>query len=216
MKIVLSNNLNLSDVPKAASKIIRDRLTFANPKWIENDRLGYWNGNTPRYLEGFTRTGGGLILPRGFIRQLIGICGGQDRCEVIDQRRTLPEVSFTFSGTLKPFQEQAVKEVMARDFGTLSAPTGSGKTVMALSIVAQRRQPALVLCHTKELADQWVERIGTFLSIPKDEIGMIGNGRRTVGERITVALVQSLYKCAAEVAAKIGHLIIDETHRAPA
>jgi superfamily II DNA or RNA helicase len=37
-----------------------------------------------------------------------------------------------------------------------------------------------------------------------------------MGERITVALVQSLYKCASEVAPHIGHLIIDECHRAPA
>jgi superfamily II DNA or RNA helicase len=36
-----------------------------------------------------------------------------------------------------------------------------------------------------------------------------------VGERITVALVQSLYRVAPGVAAHVGHLVVDECHRAP-
>jgi superfamily II DNA or RNA helicase len=62
---------------------------------------------------------------------------------------------------------------------------------------------------------QWIDRIESFLGIDRAEIGTIGNGKRTIGERITVALVQSLYKCADEVAPHIGHLIVDECHRAP-
>ncbi|RJR40790.1 MAG: DEAD/DEAH box helicase [Desulfobacteraceae bacterium] len=216
MQLTISNALTLINIPPDFSDQIRRRLTFPNPKWIENDRLGYWNGNTPRNIEGFTLTDNGLIIPRGFGRQLLSMSRELGiHLDIIDNRRTLPEVPFTFRGTLKPFQEQAGKDVMARDFGTLSAPTGSGKTVMALSIIAQRWQPALIVVHTKELLEQWTDRILTFLSIPKEQIGIIGNGKRTVGDRITVALVQSLYKCAAEVAQKIGFLIVDECHRAP-
>ncbi len=36
-----------------------------------------------------------------------------------------------------------------------------------------------------------------------------------VGSKITVALVQSLYKCADEVAENIGFLVVDECHRCP-
>jgi len=36
-----------------------------------------------------------------------------------------------------------------------------------------------------------------------------------VGEKITVALVQSLYRCADAVAPKIGHIVVDECHRTP-
>ncbi|RJR36925.1 MAG: DEAD/DEAH box helicase [Desulfobacteraceae bacterium] len=216
MQITLSNKLTLEGTPKEASKIIRERLTMPNPAYEDAVKMGRWTGGIPRTLEGFTRTDSGLLAPRGFIRQLIGICKAQSvQYELTDRRRTLPEVSFTFSGSLKPFQGKAVKDVLARDFGTLSAPTGSGKTVMALSIVAQRRQPTLIMVHTKELADQWVARIGTFLSIPKEQVGVIGNGKHTIGAKITVALVQSLYKYAAEVARKIGFLIVDECHRAP-
>jgi superfamily II DNA or RNA helicase len=96
-----------------------------------------WNGETPRLLRFYERAKTGLIVPRGYIRQLINLCRRSDvQFQLDDQRRALPEVDFNFSGKLKPFQDQAVKAAIAKDFGTLSAPTGSGKTVMALYIAS--------------------------------------------------------------------------------
>jgi superfamily II DNA or RNA helicase len=124
-------------------------------------------------------------------------------------------VDFTFQGGLRDFQGEAVKDVLTRDFGTLAAPTGSGKTVMALYVVSQRQQPTLIVVHTKELLEQWVDRIQAFLGIPARAVGRIGGGKQRVGEKITVALVQSLFKCAEDVAPHIGFLIVDECHRTP-
>ena len=67
---------------------------------------------------------------------------------------------------------------------------------MALFMIAKRKQPALIIVHTKELAAQWVERIGTFIGIESEDVGFIGGGKKHIGAKITVALVQSLYKCA--------------------
>jgi len=78
-----------------------------------------------------------------------------------------------------------------------------------------QRQRALIIVHTKELMNQWVDRIETFLGIPARGVGIIGNGKMKVGGRITVALVQSLYKVASEVAPKIGFLVVDEAHHCP-
>jgi superfamily II DNA or RNA helicase len=86
---------------------------------------------------------------------------------------------------------------------------------MALYVIASRKQPALIIVHTKDLARQWFERIEEFLGIGKSDIGLIGDGKKKIGEKITVALVQSLYKCTEEVAPRIGHLIVDECHRIP-
>ena len=217
MLIDLSNKLTISEDPEFLESVIQDRLTFANPKYLDNLKMNRWNGETPEYLKFYDYTeNGDMILPRGFISQLVSLCrhyGSEFKIE--DRRRILPEVEFTFEGQLRPFQMQAVNAMLSRDFGTLSAPTGSGKTVMALSLIAEHRQPALIIVHTKELLNQWVDRIGTFLSIPADEIGVIGGGKKTIGDRITVALVQSLYKCAGEVSQHIGHLVVDECHRAP-
>ncbi|MBI5894595.1 MAG: DEAD/DEAH box helicase, partial [Desulfobacterales bacterium] len=82
-------------------------------------------------------------------------------------------------------------------------------------LIARRRQPALIIVHNKELALQWMARIETFLSIPKEQVGLIGGGRVKMGDKITVALVQSVYRRAEEIAPHFGHLVVDECHRAP-
>ncbi|MFZ1982853.1 MAG: DEAD/DEAH box helicase [Desulfatitalea sp.] len=217
LKIRIANHLRLTQVPEIILLELIGRLQFPNPKWIENERMGRWNKGVPKTLKFYQRSGtDGLIVPRGLMRSIV-LLGRkhQETIEIEDQRRKRAEVAFAFTGELRAFQQTAAAAMLARDFGTLSAPTGSGKTIMALFMIARRRQPAIVIVHNKELALQWMERIESFLSIPKDQVGMIGGGRKKVGEKITVALVQSLYKCAEEIAPHFGHLVVDECHRAP-
>lgn len=217
VEIIIDKELKVSGLSEDICHRLTQKLQFTNPKWLENERLGRWNGNVPKTLRFYDRSDhDALRLPRGYIRQLILLLRGEAIAHTInDRRRRLPEQTFTFHGQLKPFQTEAAKAMQAKDFGTLCAPTGSGKTVIALYLVALRRQPALITVHTKDLAYQWIERARHFLKIPADEIGLIGAGKKVPGQRLTVALVQSLYKCAAEISDNVGYLIVDECHRAP-
>lgn len=217
LTLTLAQNLRLTGLPPELKQALVEKLEFPNPKWLENERMGRWNRGIPRVLKFYDKVGAdGLWIPRGCLRQVVLMCRrmGLDY-QLDDRRRSLPPVDFKFRGELRAFQEAAVEQMLARDFGTLSAPTGSGKTVMALYMVARRRQPALVIVHTRDLAAQWVERIEAFLGIPSAECGMIAGGRIKIGSRVTVALVQSLYKCAEEVSRHIGFLVADECHRCP-
>ncbi len=215
--IRLENRLLLQGVPEVLREWITQTLEFPNPRFLENERLGRWNRGVPRRLRFYRRAGSdGLILPRGFLRQILLACRRLELpCRLEDRRRSLPPVDFRFGAELRPFQRTAVARMLERDFGTLSAPAGSGKTVMALAMVAARRQPTLVVVHTRELAEQWTERIASFLGIAPAACGRIAGGRVRMGEAISVALVQSLYPRAAEVAREIGFLIVDECHRCP-
>jgi len=217
ISLILSNRLRLKNLPEDLREDLIQKLTLVNPKWIENERMGRWNRNTPKTLRFFRRAGqGGLIIPRGYIRQLIGRLNALDLTwDLTDKRHELPAMDFSFTGTLRPFQKTAVDAMLAKAFGTLCAPTGSGKTVMALSIVARRRQPAVIVVHTKELAFQWVNQIGAFLNIPEKQVGIIGAGKQRMGEKITVCLVQSLYKRAEAVSKGCGFIVVDECHRTP-
>jgi superfamily II DNA or RNA helicase len=87
---------------------------------------------------------------------------------------------------------------------------------MALGIIAHRRQPALVVVHTKELMYQWHKRAAEFFDISEDEIGLIGDGRKEVGRKLTIAIINSLFKVIDEVRPTIGHLVVDECHHIPA
>ncbi len=217
LSITITNNLRLKKVPPDIFKILTETLKFINPKWLENEKMGRWNRSTPKELRFYDKVGAaGLWIPRGYMRQLILLCRRHEiKFEIEDRRRRLPLVDFCFKGKLRPFQQVAVEEMLARDFGTLSSATGSGKTIMALYMIAQRKQPTLIIVHTKELASQWADRIEAFLGITTEKIGIIGGGKKVVGEEITIALVQSLYKCVEDVAEHIGFLVVDECHRCP-
>jgi superfamily II DNA or RNA helicase len=218
MKMEVTTQLVLNDIPTPFREEVKSNLTFQNPKYLDNEKHGRWNGNTPRLIKCYQETpGDGLALPRGFIWAVFKMAVQHSIRPIYhrDQRRTLPQVDFIFNGELRPFQKLAVSDMQLEDNGTLCAATGAGKTVMALALIAKRRQPTLIVVHTKELLNQWISRIGSFLGIPRDEIGVIGGGKKRIGEKVTVALVQSLYKSAAEVCKHFGHIVVDECHRVP-
>jgi superfamily II DNA or RNA helicase len=157
-----------------------------------------------------------MILPRATIGLVIDMARRNGyHYHVEDNRRLLPSVELAFKGKLRVYQAAGLADMLRRDFGTLQAPTGSGKTIIALAMIAQRRQPALIVVHSKELKDQWIDRIETYLGIPREEIGTIGDGQIRIGEKVTVGIVNSVYKAAGEIRDHIGFLIVDECHRAP-
>ncbi len=157
-----------------------------------------------------------MSIPRGYLRQLILYCRkAGETYTLLDKRRKLNQVDFFFESGLRDFQNIAVMTMLKKQFGTLCAPTGSGKTVMALALIALRRQPALIIVHTRDLAEQWIDMAEAFLGIKRQNIGFIGGGQDHVGDKITVGLVQSLYKHSRRVSRYIGHLVVDECHRIP-
>ncbi len=215
--ITITNNLRLKNIPPDLLAILTEKLEILNPKWLENERMRRWNRDTPQVLRFYDKVGSsGLWIPRGFMRQLILLCRKHDiQYQIDDRRRNLTPANFDFNGKLRPFQQVAVDRMLTKDFGTLSSATGSGKTIMALYMIAKRQQPTLIIVHTKDLAAQWTLRIESFLGIGAAKVGLIGGGKKVPGKKITIALVQSLYKCVEEVAGQIGFLVVDECHRCP-
>jgi len=217
IKLTITRHIKIDPVSDEVRNELIDLFTLPNPKWQDNERMGRWNRGIPKFLKYYRRSGKtGLIVPRGYARGLIYLCRRHKlEFELIDKRRSLEPVNFCFKGQLRPLQQAAADAMLAKEFGTLNAPTGSGKTIIALYMIAARHQPALIVVHTRDLALQWMDRIESFLGIPAQEIGCIGSGKKKIGQQVTVALVQSLYKCVDETAPHIGYLVVDECHRAP-
>jgi superfamily II DNA or RNA helicase len=201
-------------------RVVRDieaDLTLPNPRW-EQVRT-YGRGRRPNFqsefLRYYRRRNGVLLMPRGYIHTLGLRLEGTPHV-VVDRTRTLPQVRFSFSSRLHPYQAGALKDILSRRFGVLEAPPGAGKTVIALAAIARRRQPALVVVHTKELMYQWQRRACEHLGLEAGEIGLIGDGHRKLGDALTIALINSLYKVIDEVRCAVGHLVVDECHHVPA
>ena len=90
--------------------------------------------------------------------------------------------------------------------------------VNGIYLISERCVNTLILVHRKQLLDQWISRLKTFLEIPEDAIGQISGGKWTPTFKIDVATIQSLRKkgIVNDVIGQYGHLIIDECHIVPA
>ncbi len=204
--------------PLALHAALRNRLTLANPAYTEAERHGRSTGDLAASLRYYdVRHDGALVIPRGAAEMVYRECVALNLAPAwCDETHLAAPVHFDERVTLSTVQEHAVAETLRRRVGVLEPPAGSGKTVMGLVAVARRRQPALWITHTRELARQAVERAGMVLGLSADEVGFVGDGECRVGERLTVALVQTLARAIPPVLLDVGHVIVDEAHHCPA
>ncbi len=214
-RLTVAADACLHGAPKPLIEALKKELTIANPQYQDAKKYGRWIGKRLKpFLYFFENRADGFRFPRGFAKQALGIARQVigELPEIVDLRTELDPVDLAFHGTLRPYQEQALTAILGRDFGVLEAGTGSGKTVVALAAIASRRQPTLILVHTKELLHQWAERIATFLGI---EPGLVGDGHFDL-KPVTVAIVNSARNRLAELTPHFGQLCVDECHRVPA
>ena len=215
VRITVSSDCLIENLDLSLEKAIKDRLTIDNPQYIAAKRYGRWIGKKLKpKIKYYEQEPDGLRFPRGFSNQAVLLCRELMGVEpqIIDLRRRLDEVDFSFKAILRPYQEIAVEAICSHSFGVLEAGTGSGKTIMALAAITQRKQPTIVVVHTKELLYQWRERIREFLGI---EAGLVGDGKFKIMP-VTVAIVNTARKRTEELLEHFGHLIVDECHRVPA
>lgn len=218
LKIVLDNMVG---IPKAGitpgiTGFLKEELNIANSEFFVKKKSGRSTYDTPRHFNLITETAEEVRLPRGFAGSLIRHCREKDIAyDFVDKRQRHPLENFSFHATLQEHQLGVIKAIEKKDFGVIVAPPGAGKTIMGLKIVADKKQPALIIVHRRQLLKQWVERIEGFLGIPKKDIGVIGQGKRKTGKQITVASIQSLAKVDSSLHGEFGTIIVDECHRVP-
>src|SRR5438128_279658 len=133
---------------------------------------------------------------------------------VRDERHNGCRLNVKFQGELRREQKVAADAMLRHETGILAATTAFGKTVVAAWLIAQRGVNTLVLVHRRQLLDQWVERLSTFLDMPAKSIGRIGGGRSRPTGMLDVAIIQSLVRKGVvnDCVAEYGHVIVDECH----
>ncbi len=211
--------LNRLQLNKKLIEFIRENLNFLNSDYMVKKNIGKSTFKLEKYFRLIEETTDSIIIPRGFASNLIGFCKQENiQFKIIDNRKKLNFIDFNTEIKLLPNQQSAIEKTFDKDFGVIVSPPGSGKTIIGLEIIALKRQPSLIIVHRKQLFDQWIERIGSFLKIPKKEIGQIGNQKFKVGKKITVAMIQSLSRCKEieKISKSFGTIIVDECHHIPA
>jgi superfamily II DNA or RNA helicase len=124
-------------------------------------------------------------------------------------------VNYASHINLYPYQESAVNTLLLRKNGILVSPCGSGKTQMALEIIARIGGKALWLTHTGELLTQSMERAKACFDLPLHGYGTITAGKVNIGSAITFATVQTMCNIdLKEYAREWDVVIVDECHKA--
>lgn len=221
LEIVISNQIYLKRAQLSQKLIVflREELNFYNAGYIAKKNLGKSVFSTEKFFKLIEKSDSDLMIPRGFTATLVQFCKKEAiPFRITDNRQKTTPVDFDSEIKLQSHQELAIEKTREKKLGVIVSPPGSGKTVVGLEIIAEKRQPALIIVHRQQLYDQWVERIQSFLKIPKKEIGQIGNQKNKIGKEITVAMIQSLSKLddLTNLSDKFGTIIIDECHHIPA
>ena len=111
-------------------------------------------------------------MPRGCFDDLCKLLSHLEvKYTVRDEREPGSPLLVTFQGELRHDQKIAAEAMLVHDTGVLSATTTFGKTVVAAWLIAKRAVNTLVLVHRRQLQEQWVDRLSTFLGLPAREIG---------------------------------------------
>lgn len=155
---------------------------------------------------------GSLTCPRGALSDVLDIVG-LDQSSVVD-RTVFPHAELgSFMGELRPYQQEAISAVILAGGGVVQAPTGSGKTVVAVALTARLSTPTLVIVHTSVLLEQTVSQFKRFLGC---EVGVVGGGDDDWRD-VTVAMVQTLVRRdLTPLRDRFGLVILDEAHHCPA
>ena len=130
------------------------------------------------------------------------------------------EMNFEVSGKidygckvpLYDYQEKAVEEVYWKHYGILQSAAGSGKTQMAIELIARLKKRALFLTHTRDLLLQAKQRAEQYMD--PSLLGTITEGKVNLGKGITFATVQTM--CNLDLAQYKNYwdvIIVDECHR---
>lgn len=206
-------SLDSTQLTPAALSTFKHAASMANPKFYELQRFRKSTWDTPRFVRGYDLTvDDRLVLPRGLRHAVAGIVErAGSRLALTDMRNPGREIDVAFTADLDTRQGAAVSALLAHDDGALVAPPGSGKTVMACAVIAERGTSTLVLVDRKALAEQWRTRIEQF---PGIRPGQIGGGRRKLSGIVDIAMLLSLARRpdVTKLTAGYGHIVIDECH----
>jgi len=219
--ILVSNQIELrrSELTPGLIHFLKEELNFLNTEYLTKRRLGKSIYKVQKYFKLIDEAGDTISLPRGFLQTLINFFKENHVAYALkfDTPR-FEQADYVSQIEPTPAQILVVQSAAEQEQGVIVAPSGSGKTSIGLEIIACRKLPALILVHRKQLLDQWIERIQTFLGIPKAHIGQYSGTKKKIGKQITVGLLQSLArKCdLAELKDKFGTIIVDECHHIPA
>ncbi len=229
----------LSGLPQKTVNHLKRLAAFKNRTFYEHQGMRLPTYNIPRIISCAEILKDYILLPRGCedaVEELLDEKGVSWSVE--DKTQHGRELGACFNGRLRDEQNRAVKELLSRNTGVLSAAPAFGKTVTAVKLIAERNTNTLILVHTTALLEQWTKRLEEFLRLPPPEepqgekaparrggrkknpsvFGTLKSGKNTLRGTVDTALMQSCFEDGAvkPFVRDYGMIIVDECHHVSA
>lgn len=218
IEVVIDNRvrLNHKELPKEMFKELKKELTYNNPQFGSNKRMGFSTAGIPETITSYTIDGSNeMSITRGASYKLKKLAKSYGvKLKFIDNRLSLPH-KFDTSIRLRDYQRKPCKQLVHFENALIQGVCGCGKTVILLKAIEEIGQRTIIIVHERKLQQQWIDNIVQFFGIPEEEVGVIGgvaNGKNRI-KPITVAMQQSLQRSSEKYKNKFGCVVGDEVHR---
>ncbi|MBN7796967.1 TOTE conflict system archaeo-eukaryotic primase domain-containing protein [Parahaliea mediterranea] len=218
IEVTLANRLYLpvETLPQGLLARLKRLASFSNPVFFKTQALRFSTQGIPRFISLAKIEQGYLSVPRGCLDEVLELLTEHQITVTIDDKRMSGKRlrGLQFKGSLRSEQTKAVSLLAKHETGVLHAPTAFGKTVTAIGLIHKRKVNTLILVHSRQLLDQWKERLEVFLE--GCDIGVIGGGKRKPSGAIDIATYQSMLDRKTNAVDprlfEYGQIIVDECH----
>jgi len=221
MELVVANRIYIKtdNLPSILVNQLKQLVAFQNPEFYKRQNMRLSTFLTPRVICCAEFLDGYLSLPRGCLEE---VCCVMDEygitVDIKDERTVGKKAKFKFYGSLNKEQQDASRKILKSEMGVLVAPSGSGKTILAIHAITKRKTNTLILVHRKPLMEQWRLQLAAFLGIDLKDIGQIGAGKDKANGVLDIAMIQSMERkgMVDDRIADYGFVVVDECHHVSA
>lgn len=124
MQVTISNNIKIQNPSAEIVEWCKSNLTIDNPEFAKKVRMGFWLGNTPKYLHLYEVHGDTIVLPYGTLKQIQPLI---KESIITTEFKPFESIDYGKAISLYPYQEKAVRECFNAKYGILQSKAGSGK-----------------------------------------------------------------------------------------
>ncbi len=193
MNIKVDSVITIINPSKEIKDYCKEFLTLKNPEIQRKQAMGFYTGNLKPTIYLYSRKDNNYILPIGCLDDIWKINPNLKNYTINfgkHEKIEFPELSF------KPYeyQEKAIKAMIKAKRGILKANCGSGKSICAINIIQRLGYKAIIIVQTMEILNQFKEYCLNVMNLKSNEIGIIAAGKVEIGEKVTIALRQTLCK----------------------
>lgn len=193
MNIEVDSVITIINPSKEIKDYCKEFLTLKNPEIQRKQAMGFYTGNLKPTIYLYSKKDNNYILPIGCLDDIWKINPNLKNYTINFGRHEkieFPELSF------KPYeyQEKAIKAMIKAKRGILKANCGSGKSICAINIIQRLGYKAIIIVQTMEILNQFKEYCLNVMNLKSNEIGIIAAGKVEIGEKVTIALRQTLCK----------------------